>query len=130
MASKITVICAAALCAIAGTNAMTIVTMSDLVSTNVASTVTITAAPSTTQTTSTVMPWSTMDSSQIMDVYSSAASSVNDNCMSSVSSLMVSAQARNEQYYYYANWYVSSNAARTGSTASATAGSVVTVTVV
>jgi len=63
--------------------------------------------------------FSTMDSSQIMSMYSSVASGVNNDAMQSMSSIMHSAQSRNEQYYYYANWYMSSNAAGTATATAA-----------
>ncbi|KAK3627147.1 hypothetical protein LTR56_019361 [Elasticomyces elasticus] len=89
-----------------------------------ASTVTITEQASIT-TAPSAMPFSTMSSSQIMDMYSSMADSINNDAMATVSSVMASAESRCNQYYYYANWYMQSNAA---ATATAT-GAVVTMTV-
>lgn len=153
MASKISILYAAALCFVPMIGALTVPfgpdnlpitvdtevtttitaptttitsTTSDATSNAVISTVTITTTAPDTFISTTQLPWSNLDSSQIMSAYNSVASSVNDDCMASVSSLMTSAQDRNNQYYYYANWYISSNAARTGS---ATSGVVVTVTV-
>ena len=88
--------------------------------------VTVTVGTTTAQTITSNVPFSTMSSSEIMDMYSSMASNVNNAAMASMSSIMWSAQQQNDQYYYYANWYISSNAAASASSS----GPVATVTTV
>lgn len=77
-----------------------------------AATVTVTVATSIlSNTVSSITPLTTYDSSQIMSLYSSMTSSVDDEAATAYAAIAMSVESQHSVYSWYADWWVSRNGA-------------------